>query len=439
MERKLRSRHNKGISRRHFLKTTAAGLAGGSLASMIAARSAPAAIRGTALRIIQWSHFVPAYDAWFDKFAKEWGDKNGVKIRVDHMPHLEQPARYAAELAAGAGHDIFSRTGGEMVGLYYKHLVDISDMMVAMGKKYGGWIDSAKNLGQVDARWYGYPDFYILIPMLWRKDLFDANGLEAPDTWEKARVAARTLKAKGHPTGMQLSHCNDANHNQRSILYDFGGKETDPSGKTILLDSKETRESLKFMKALFEEGMTPEVFSWDDASDNRYLASGVACWIHDAISAYRSTEDTNPPVFKGTYIGTEPAGPAGRFSVADPVVYSIWKFSKNPDAAKEFLQHLQDNQKDALIASRGYNMPFLKDQYKKPMPILGADPKMQILQDFDKIVYFYGHPGPVTPAAAEVLATFVIPDMYTRYVRSGDLEGSVKWAVGEMKRIYSKH
>src|SRR5438093_11572615 len=31
--------------------------------------------------------------------------------------------------------------------------------------------------------------------------------------------------------------------------------------------------------------------SGGDASDNRYLASGVACWVHDAISAYRTTED----------------------------------------------------------------------------------------------------------------------------------------------------
>ena len=57
--------------------------------------------------------------------------------------------------------------------------------------------------------------------------------------------------------------------------------------------------------------MTPEVFSWDDASDNRYLASGVACWIHDAISAYRTTEDTNPDVFKNTVIA-HGAGGAGR-------------------------------------------------------------------------------------------------------------------------------
>jgi hypothetical protein len=79
------------------------------------------------------------------------------------------------------------------------------------------------------------------------------------------------------------------------VLYCFGAKETDPSGEHILLDSKETRETLRFAKALYDEGMTAEVFSWDDASDNRYLASGVACWIHDAISAYRTTEDTGSP------------------------------------------------------------------------------------------------------------------------------------------------
>ena len=72
------------------------------------------------------------------------------------------------------------------------------------------------------------------------------------------------------------------------------------------------REALRFAKALFDEGMTPEVFSWDDASDNRYLASGIACWVHDAISAYRTTEDTNPPVFQNTHIGLEPAGPGGK-------------------------------------------------------------------------------------------------------------------------------
>ena len=94
------------VDRRRFLKVTGAGVAGASLLTMLDARQAPAQLKGTTLRILKWSHFIPAYDVWFDKFAKEWGDKNGVKVRVDHIPHLEIPARMAAEFAAGTGHDI---------------------------------------------------------------------------------------------------------------------------------------------------------------------------------------------------------------------------------------------------------------------------------------------------------------------------------------------
>ncbi len=428
------------VSRRGFLKAAGAGVAGASLYTMLDARQAPAQIKGTSLRMLMWSHFVPAYDAWFDDFAKKWGEKNGVKVRVDHIPHLELPARYAAEFAAGAGHDLIYFVGQILTGQYYKNLIDLSDIADGLGKKYGAWMESSKSAAQVGGRWYAVPDFYISIPVLWRKDLFESVGMGAPNTWEDLRKAGRLLKAKGHPTGMQFSHCNDANHNWRALMYCFGAKETDPSGQNIEIDSKEMREALKFAKALYDEGMTPEVFSWDDASDNRFLASGVASWIHDAISAFRTTEDTNPEVFKHTYCLPEAAGPTGlRWNVGEPNVWAIWKSSKNIPAAKEFIQGISDSQKDAMGASRGYNMPFLVGQYAKPMPGLGNDPKLATLQEQGKITAFFGHPGPMSPAAQEVLTTFIVPDMFTRVARGGAIEDTMKWGVGEIRRIYSKH
>jgi multiple sugar transport system substrate-binding protein len=428
------------LDRRDFLKVAGTGVATGALLDVLAIRQAPAQLKGTNLNIIMWSHFVPAYDVWFDDFARKWGQANGVTVRVDHIPHLELPARYAAEFAAGSGHDLIYFTGQILTGLYYEHLADLSDVAGSIGKKYGGWIESSYSLAQVNGVWYSIPDFYISIPVLWRKDLFDSAGLAAPKTWEDLRKAGRTLRPKGHATGMQFSHCNDANHNWRALLYCFGAKETDQSGRDIAIDSRETREALRFAKALYDEGMTPEVFSWDDASDNRFLASGVACWIHDAISAFRTTEDTNPPVFKGTYLLPEAFGPTGlRRNVSDPNVYAIWKFAKNIPAAKEFLVYLNDHFPAAMGASRGYNMPFLKDHYHKPMPGLGDDPKLAVLQDQYELNAFFGYPGPPTPAAQEVLTTFVIPDMFTRVARGGAIDDAVAWGAGEMRRIYAKH
>ena len=428
------------LNRRKFLAAAGAGVAGGLLLAMLDARQAPAQIRGITLRILTWSHFIPAYDVWFDKFAAEWGTKNGVKVRVDHIPHLEIPARMAAEFAAGAGHDIILNNSTILARIYYKSLLDLTDVYDQIGKKYGGWIPAAKSPIEVEGRIYGIPLYYILLPMLWRKDLFDQAGLKAPDTYELARVAARTLKAKGHPCGIAFSHCNDANLNWRSLLFSFGGAETDPSGEHPAIDSKEMREALRYAKALFDEGMTPEVFSWDDASDNRYLASGVASWIHDAISAYRTTEETNPDVFKNTFVANEPAGPGGkRVSVSAPIVFLAWKFSKNQQATKEFFVHLMDNDKEGMVASTGYNMPFLNDNAKKPMPVIGADPKMQVLQDFPKIVAFFGHPGPYTTQIQEVANLFVLPDIFTRVARGTSVDDAVKWGVGEYQRIFAKH
>jgi multiple sugar transport system substrate-binding protein len=426
-------------SRRSFMKTAGAGVAGGSLLSMLSARQAPAQIKGTSLRVILWSHFVPAYDAWLDDYAKKWGEKNGVTVRIDHIPHLELPARYAAEFAAGAGHDLIYFAGQILTGQYYRNLVDLSDLATTLDKKLGPWMVSSKSAAQIKGVWYAIPDFFIAIPVLWRKDLFDSVGRPAPKTWDDLRVAARLLRPKGHPTGMQFSHCNDANHNWRALLYSFGAKETDPTGQNPELDSKETREALRFAKAMYDEGMTAEVFSWDDASDNRYLASGVACWVHDAISAFRTTQATNPKVFKETYVLPEAAGPAATWNVGEPNVWAIWKFAKNIPAAKEFIMAVSTDWKAAMGASTGYDMPFLRQEYAKPMPGLGTDPKLHTLQEQDKITAFFGHPGPMTPAAQEVLTTFIIPDMFTRVARGAGIDETVKWGTDEIRRIYAKH
>src|SRR5206468_7679374 len=121
------------LNRRKFLAATGTGIAGASLLTMLDARQAPAQLKGTTLRILQWSHFVPAYDTWFDDFVKKWGDANGVKVRVDRIPHLELPSRIAAEFAAGAGHDLIYFVGTILTGLYAKNLVDVTDLSEKIG------------------------------------------------------------------------------------------------------------------------------------------------------------------------------------------------------------------------------------------------------------------------------------------------------------------
>jgi len=385
---------------------------------------------------------VPAYDEWFDNFAKDWGGKNGVDVKVDHIRNADLPARFASETSAGAGHDLFEFQAIIQTHTYEEKLVDVSDIADAVGKKYGGWIDMAKNVGLVNGTWRAVLSYFIAQPNIYRKDYFDQVGAPYPDDYVTLLESSRKLKAAGFPCGQALSNCNDGNHNWRSVLYSFGGSETSQDGKTITINSPETLAALKFGGDLFRDGMTDEVFSWDDAGNNRLLLSGRGSWIDNATSAYLTARDQAPDVFEHCEIALNPKGPGdkgGRRNTVDPNAWAIWKFSPNADTAKAFLLAWYDAHLDAAVASNGYNSPALNDLWKKPMPGLDKDPKLAIMQEWKDTAFVYGWQGPITQAMEEVQATFVMPNMFARVARGDTPEAALAWGEGEYKRIFSKY
>ena len=90
----------RGLTRREFAKLTGAGaLATGVGANFLFPERAAA--QQKTLKIVQWSHFVPGYDKWFDNtYTKQWGEKNNTNVVVDHIAIGEINARAAAEVAA---------------------------------------------------------------------------------------------------------------------------------------------------------------------------------------------------------------------------------------------------------------------------------------------------------------------------------------------------
>jgi multiple sugar transport system substrate-binding protein len=298
-----------------------------------------------------------------------------VNATVDHIPHLEIPARMAAEVSAKAGHDLFGINGAGGPHLYRRLTVDMSPLIAEFEKKYGKVGAVGRNLAYdtETAHWTAFPDYYISFPGLYRKDLWDEIGM-TPDTWENLRIGGAKLKAKGHPVGIGLAHHQDANSSWRSLLWSYGGAEQDKTATRVTINSKETLEAIKLCVALYKEAMTSEMLSWDDASNNRYIQSGRAAWIHNPISAYRSTQQTNAELADKIYVWKTPAGPVRRTAACSPNSYLIWKFARNIDAAKEFLRHYAANFKDGFVASTGYNHPVFDHIVAKPMPILSDDP-----------------------------------------------------------------
>ncbi len=431
------------VSRRTLLKTTA-------VVGLAPALSAPFVSRTLAatktLKIIQWSHFVPQYDTWFDGFVKDWGTKNGVNASVDHIPHLEIPARAAAEVAAQAGHDIFGFNGSGGPHLFSKSTIDMTSFIEELQKKHGkvGKIGEQIAWDNKTKKWVAFPDFFIDFPGLYRKDLWDEIGM-TPTTWDDVLKGGTKLKKKGFPVGIGLAHSVDPNNSYNSMLWSWGASVCDESGTKVTLDSKETLEVVKFVKALYTEAEDPEVLSWDDAGNNRFLASGRGSWIHNPISAYRTIQKSNPALADKIFITKTPKGPVRQLAAGAPNSYVVWKFSKNKDVALDFLRHYTDNWLQAFMASTGYDHPLFANLIPNPPPIYSNDPtshppdKLKVLATAPEWCVVFGYPGPSTPAADEVADNFILPDMMAK-AATGKMtpEESVKWAAKECELIYKK-
>lgn len=457
------------LSRRHFLVAAAQGGLAVTVGSLLAAcaptagapPAAPAPTTGAAaanaptvaaqagpggfgnvgtLKLLMSAHFVPAYDTWFDQWAKEWGAKNRVEMQVDHILSADLAAKNAAEVAAGAGHDLYKLTRNGEGPLYHNQMVDVGDLTKQIGEAHGGWIAFGETLGLYEGVWHSVPEYFVDFPALYRKDLFDANGLAPVDTWDDLLKAGTALKSKGNPIGIAINQkSNDANNSWTGVLWSHGGSVVAQDGKTVALNSPETREMLQYVIELYNKTMTNEVLSWDDSGNNLFLAGGRGSWIQNPISALRTIEHDTPDLAEKIFISNTPAGPKGRMTSVGANSWAIARWAISVPAAKALLFDYFAILPDAIKASQGYNQPLLKDFRKKPMPILGEEPKLNVLQDFDQVVRAVGYPGPPTAAAGEVESNWIIPLMVAHAVNDGDVNAAVEWGTQKVEAIYAKY
>ncbi|HTD51957.1 MAG TPA: extracellular solute-binding protein [Thermoanaerobaculia bacterium] len=408
----------KGFGRREFLKASIA--AGASLAAPLVLTRRASAQQERVLKVVHWKHFVPDYDKYFDVFAKEFGDKNKCKVEVDYVATADLPTAIAADISRRGGHDVF-HLNGTGAWLYDQILVDVTEVSDRLGKEFGGWLPEAASIASVRGRWLCIPHWYIAYPFIINRGYFNQVGAEYNDktTWNDLLAAGAKLKKAGYPFGIPYSQTPDANDGLFPLLDVYRAYLFDKDGR-VAFAKREIVETLKYGKAFFDQTMTDEVLSWDDTSNNRFIASGKGSLICNPISAYRTAAKDNPDVYKNLEVVKTPLGPAGRVNGARTMSYGIYSFSKVQDLGKEFLYAMNKEGLRGMEASTGYNHPFLKAFWKKPMPVIGSEPKLELLQDFQNDVKFIGYPGPMTKTATTCYAKFIVPSMFAEVVKGKD-------------------
>src|SRR5258708_517013 len=363
----MAKKKGQGVSRRDFMKI--AGVGSAAAAGMGTAFLFPerAAAQQKTLKILQWSHFVPAWDEWFNKkYVVEWGQKNNTTVTVDNINLVDLKTRAASEVSAKKGHDL--------------------------------------------------------------------------------RAGAKKIKDKtGHPCGLGLSQELDTSMAMRALLWSFGGTEQDEHGN-VTLNSKNTVEALKFMKALYQESETAEVFTWTPPSNNQAMLAGRVSYVANAISITRQSEREKMPIDAKLGISQALRGPVRRIA-AEHVMncYVVWEFAENKDGAQQFLIDYIDAFHDGFAAGQFYNFPCFPKAVPNLQAEIANDPRSnppdryKVLGNVLDWATNVGYPGYASAAIDEAFTTWVLPTMFAKVARGDETpENAAAAAHAEYKRIFDR-
>ena len=428
------------LSRRTVL--TAAGALGAARFGL----PSPARAAGRKrLRILQWNHFVPGYDRWFDAYAKSWGEQHDTDISVDHVGANALNGTAASEAASRRGHDLVMFLRPRPV--HEPDVIDHREIVEECQRRYGKPLELAlrSTRNPKTGKLHGFCDSVVPDPVNYRSDLWAEAG-QTPEDWDRVRVGGKAIKDRTRiPVGIGLSSEDDSAIALRALLLAFGGAEQDPGGAPAL-QSKQTVEAVKYVTALYREAMTPAVLAWDPSSNNRAMLAGQSSLVMNAISITRSAENDRLPIGSKIALARPPRGPARLVGLPHATsVYVIWTFAENVEGAKAFLVDLVGHSREAFEAGEAYNFPAFPDRVPDLPARLARDSrgtppdKYAVLAGALDWMTNLGAPGYANAALDEAYGTWVLNTMFARAATGADsAEDAVGQADRKLRQIWQK-
>ncbi len=410
---------------------------------------------GTTLEITQWSHFVPMYDKWFDKYAQDWGKANDVKVVVNHINLGDLASSLSSAIAARKGSTLFEMLAPPSA--FIEGLQPLNKMNEAAAAAFGKRTSVCKHSSYLPIKkeWYGFCHGWVPDPGDYRVSLWKKVGFPSgPHTYaDLLKGASEIYKQTGIPSGGGMSPQIDAEYFARSVIWSFGGSIQNKKGQ-VVFDSPQVIQAVKFVRDFHKHAQTPEVFTWTPASNNQVFIAGQASYIQNSISFYRSAQEVHPKIAEDTGFRPGLRGPGGQLHQTAHVyfIYVMPKYVTNKEqkeAAEKFMLDLEANYSNATYNSKLYNFPAFPSQVPQltekggwlDNDPFGSKPanKLDVLRTAPRWTAWLGYPGYANPAISEIYHEHLLSAMMAEVAQGKETpEEAVKKTTAQIKSIFEK-
>jgi multiple sugar transport system substrate-binding protein len=441
------------ISRRDTLALASASLAASSI-PLIGARAAVSDVptadvkpltfkpeSGAELRVLRPAKFIDPDEVYWRQNTEKFTKETGVPVRVDFISWEDIRPQTAVVANTGAGPDIVVGFSSDPQ-IYASKLADMTELANYLGAKYGGWQELAVLYGTKwkTKDWLSIPIGGGAGPVVYRQSWVKESGYDqVPDDLDGFLTLCQKLQKIGHPCGFSLGHAlGDANGFANWLLWTHNAKLMDEDGK-VVLDSPETIDALKYATEL-QKTMIPGTLSWNDSGNNKAFASGDIGLTFNGVSIYYVTKSSPDPKLNAVAADTQhqvlPKGKSVRSPMsATPMNAMVFKHTKYPNAAKEYLRFMMEADQYGPWLSNciGYWSNSLK-AYSQ-MKFWTDDPKLVPYASGMDTPFYDGYHGPVSPASSAVTANYTVVDMFASVVTGNATpEAAVKLAAKQAAR-----
>jgi multiple sugar transport system substrate-binding protein len=431
------------IARREFLRK-AAIVTGGTAAGLHALRGMASAQAKTKLRLWLFKSFVTAGNDVVAKQIETWAKEKNVEVEMDWATFGDREQKFVAAIEAGNPPDVAEMNyQGPM--RYKAALRDETKLAKDLAAARGGLLPYADRVVQFNGQYFGIARLAFGGGLHVRKDLLAEKGLKMPKVYDPDVIdVAKKCQDPSKDIwgfGQTLNRCDDGNGFMQNILWNYGGSAWDKDGKPALATSnlKANMAALQFAVDTIQKHKVqpPGVMGWNDASNNEAYMAGKLVSTNNGASLYYAMGAKKHPLFEKTQVILTPGGPAGTFVFAGAYNWGVFQKSKHQELAEDMIRWVEDEKRfeEYMKACSGQAGPVYKSRSEHPY--WKSDPNYEgMLQNILRSMW-PGYPGPISPAAIEVQAQYMLCDMAGRVVTAGlSLEAALKETHGRIEEVY---
>jgi multiple sugar transport system substrate-binding protein len=431
------------IARREFLRR-AAVITGGTAAGLAVLRKMAHGQSKTKLRVWLFKTYVTACNEILARHVETWAKERNVEVEFDWATFGDREQKFVAAIEAGNPPDVAEMNyQGPM--RYRPALRDVTKLAKEIADARGGLFPFADRVVQLQGQYYGVAHQGFGGGMHIRKDILAEKGLKMPKVYDPDVIdVAKKCQDPSKELwgfGQTLNRSDDGNGFMQNILWDYGGSAWDKDGKPALATTflKENTAALQFAVDTIQKHKVqpPGVMGWTDVHNNEAFMAGKLVCTNNGASLYYAMGTKKHPLFEKTQVILTPGGPAGSFVFTGAYNWGIFKASKHAELCEDMIRWVEDEKRfeEFMKASLGQAGPVYKSRAENPY--WKTDPNFEGMKENVLRSVWPGYPGPITPAAIEVQAQYILCDMAGRVVVAGlSPDAALKEAHKRIEDIY---